>query len=98
MGADVSQVSRLLAFADEDQISTALRGSLLAGTVKPEQFLEMVEMVLADLDERMPGLLEAGNEAMELREMHNKLSSIRSFTADYVASLAPPPSSSSPSS
>lgn len=97
MGADVSQVSRLLAFSDEDQLATALRGSFLAGTVQPEQFLEMVETVLTDLDERMPGLLEAGNQAMELREMHNKLSSIKAFTVDYLASLAPPSSSSSSS-
>lgn len=87
MGADVSQVSRLLAFADEEQVQTALRGSFLAGTVKPDSFLEMVEMVLSDLDERMPAPLEAGEQAAELREMHSKLSAIRAFTRDYLQSL-----------
>lgn len=87
MGADVSQVSRLLAFADEAQVQTALRGSFLAGTVKPESFLEMVEMVLADLDERMPGPLETGKQAAELRDMHGKLSAIRAFTRDYIDEL-----------
>ncbi len=87
MGADVSQVSRLLAFADEAQVQTALRGSFLAGTVQPEPFLEMVEMVLSDLDERMPGPLEAGEQAAELRDMHSKLSVIRAFTHEYIDSL-----------
>jgi hypothetical protein len=87
MGADVSQVSRLLAFADEAQVQTALRGSFLAGTVKPEPFLEMVEMVLSDLDERMPGPLETGGQAAELRDMHTKLSAIRAFTREYLQSL-----------
>lgn len=87
MGADVSQVSRLLAFADEAQVQTALRGSFLAGTVKPDSFLEMVEMVLSDLDERMPGPLETSPQAAELRDMHTKLSAIRAFTVDYLKSL-----------
>lgn len=87
MGADVSQVSRLLAFADEAQVQTALRGSFLAGTVKPDSFLEMVEMVLSDLDERMPGPLETDRQAVELRDMHTKLSAIRAFTVDYLKSL-----------
>jgi hypothetical protein len=69
LGADVSQVSRLLAFSDEEQVATALRGSFLAGTLQPAQFLEMVEMVLVDLDERMPALLDAGTKNDELREM-----------------------------
>lgn len=87
MGTDVSQVSRLLAFTDETQVATALRGSFLAGTVQPEQFLEMVEMVLSDLDDRMPALLEDGKEARELREMHQKLGSIRAFTLEYLQGL-----------
>lgn len=87
MGADVSQVSRLLAFSDEEQVATALRGSFLAGTLQPAQFLEMVETVLGDLDERMPALLDAGTKNEELREMHRKLSAIRTFTADYVAEM-----------
>jgi len=87
MGADVSQVSRLLAFSDEEQVATALRGSFLAGTLQPAQFLEMVETVLGDLDERMPALLDAGIKNEELREMHRKLSAIRTFTADYVAEM-----------
>lgn len=87
MGADVSQVSRLLAFSDEEQVATALRGSFLAGTLQPAQFLEMVETVLGDLDERMPALLDAGTKNEDLREMHRKLSAIRTFTADYVAEM-----------
>ncbi|GAB5032740.1 Hypothetical protein NocV09_01001860 [Nannochloropsis oceanica] len=87
MGADVSQVSRLLAFSDEKQVATALRGSFLAGTLQPAQFLEMVETVLSDLDERMPALLDAGTKNEELREMHRKLSSIRTFTAEYMAEM-----------
>jgi hypothetical protein len=87
MGSDVSQVSRLLAFSDEEQVVTALRGSFLAGSLQPDQFLEMVETVLADLDERMPALLDSGNKDEELREMHRKLSAIRAFTVDYVAEM-----------
>lgn len=87
MGADVSQVSRLLAFSDEEQVATALRGSFLAGTLQPAQFLEMVETVLSDLDERMPALLDAGTKNEELREMHRKLSAIRTFTAEYMAEM-----------
>jgi hypothetical protein len=87
MGADVSQVSRLLAFTDEEQVTTALRGSFLAGTVKPLPFLEMVEMVLADLDERMPALLDDGKQAQELREMHRKLSVIQGFAKEYIEKM-----------
>lgn len=90
MGADVGQVSRLLAFTDEEQMATAIRGSFLAGSLQPLQFLEMVDTVLADLDDRIPALLDAGTQNEELREMHRKLSAIRAFTADYLGGLGKP--------
>jgi hypothetical protein len=86
MGGDIGLVSRLLAFTDEAQLATALRGSFLNGSVQPRKFLDMLDMVLADLEERLPSPLEAGAKAQELRDMHAKLRNIYSFTEDFIAS------------
>ena len=41
----------------------------------------------ADLDERMPAVLDDGKQAQELREMHRKLSVIKAFAKQYIEKM-----------
>jgi hypothetical protein len=88
VGSNTAVLSRLLGYDDKQSLTTALRGSFLAGIAEPRVFLQTVEEVVRDAGERLEGASADSPEAGDLKDMLRKLRIISDFTQEFLAALA----------
>jgi len=84
VGEDTALVSRLLAHDDDISLTSALRASLLSGSVQPQKFLALLDQALNELEERLPPLLEVNPANQELLTIQQRLRLMHQVTTDFI--------------